>query len=92
MGGLITTCDKSPILLFHRYFFVDFFNTDKLLVKPLHIITDFIIGNAGVYLCGFYVGVSQHLTNRFNGYTFGKRSCRCKSMPCEVEYTRRSKQ
>ena len=41
--------------------------------------------NAGVYLCRFYIGVSQHLTDSFNGYTLCKRSCRSKSVPCKVK-------
>ena len=81
---MVSNWKYKGIYLFHRYFFVDFFNADKFLVKSLHIVTYLVIGNAGVYLCGFYISVSQHLTNSFNGYTFCKRSCRGKSMPCKV--------
>lgn len=84
-GNLSQIVISSPIYLFHRYFFIDFFNADKLLIKSLHIVTDFVIGNAGVYLCRFYIGVSQHLTNCFNRDTLCKRGRGGKSMPCCVE-------
>ena len=50
-------------------FFINLLDTDKFLIKSLHIVTYFIIGNAGVNLRGFYIGVSQHFADRFDGNT-----------------------
>ena len=90
--GLSQIVISSPIYLFHRYFFIDFFNADKLLIKSLHIVTYFVIGNAGVYLCRFYIGVSQHLTNCFNRDTLCKRGGGGKCVPRKVESDRLRKE
>ena len=54
--------------MLHGYFLVNFLDADKLLVKPLHIAAYLAVGDAGVNLGRFDIGVSQHLGHRFNGY------------------------
>ena len=62
-------------------FFINLLDTDKFLIKSLHIVTYFIIGNAGVNLRGFYIGVSQHFADRFDGNTLCKRGCSRECVP-----------
>ena len=80
---LIRTYKKSELA--HLY------NPNVCLKVALQILrrcvseTDLIIGNAGVNLRGFYLGVSQHFADRFDGNALCKRGCGRKCMAGKVK-------